>query len=150
MLEITGVCLLALSVALTTWKSLRVSPVRPFSALVMSITGIVAAVLFTLLSPARPGPGVVAALALCGLAVGVGACFTARLRLEKRSIISSHRLWHIVVWLLAMLLSSILVIAGPAASEAAVSISLFFSAGIASYSATLYMRYAARLAKTGV
>lgn len=143
-LEIVGVALLAASVAFSILNTLKKKPLTSLSLLVSAVASVIAAVLFTVLSPRPPAYAMVLSIVF-GLAAGVGLSFLARLEVKGKLVTSSHGYLHIATWSFLLLISAILVVAGTGAAKTSVVIMLFASLGMAGYSTAIYLRY-----RTGV
>ncbi len=147
LLEILGVGMLVASAVFSVWNTLGNKPLSPLALLVSAVGSTLVAVVFTLLSPARPPVWLIILSILVGLAVGAGFSFLARFEVQGKLLVSSHGQLHIAIWSLLLLISSILVVAGSGAAEASVAIMLFASLGLAGYAGALYSRYRAEAGK---
>lgn len=140
-LEIGGLCLLALAILYGIRNTVRMTPMKPFSLVVSAIAALVAAVSFSLLSPGKPPAWLLALLGVAGLIAGALIVLPARALLKDGELQPSQGYWYLVTWSSALFVSSILVVSGPAASRVASCITVLFSAGVLSYSTVLYARY---------
>lgn len=141
LLQLGGLALITFSMWLTFSRARREKPLNPWSLLAAMLGAIVAAVLFIALSPSRPPAAALVPLLLIGPVLGAGVSMTARLDLYGKALVSSQGEWYALVWCGFLLLAALLVIAGPAASDVAVSIGVFASLATVGYVLTIYLRY---------
>lgn len=139
-LEILGLLLLAFTVVFSVIGTVKGKTMTPVSLLIGAAASLVAATLFTVLSPARPPVYLIVAPVAVGLGVGVGVAFTAKLKVSGKQITSSQGFLHMAVWSFLLMISSVLVIISPGAARASVVIVLFSCLALSGYNSVLYAR----------
>ena len=142
LLQLAGLALLAVSMWLIFTRARKDRLLRPWALLVSVVGAVASALLFVLLSPSRPPAAALVPLIVIAPLLGAGISMLARIELGGKSLYSSQGQWYALVWCGFLFLAALLVIAGPAASEVAVSIAVFASLGTAGYVLTAYLRYA--------
>lgn len=140
MLEKAGLLVLAFSVVLSIVQTVREKPLTSLSLLTGAIASIVAATVFTVLSPAKPPAFLIAIPVVVGLATGTALSFPARLKVEGKETASSRGFLCVAIWSLLLMVSSILVVISPGAARASVAIMLFSCLALSGYSGMLYLR----------